>query len=147
MAILRFAVMEIQAPPRKRSALGDDHPAGPAVGHDDLGGDRMRFVLHVEHGVLAEADHPLIEQLGLAIDQHGTAGQIGVEPLDASIVEGQHVVLDGLDQPEALEFVSQLVGVISEMSWAWDQSVLVSYSSQTSSSRAGSLAPTSHGTL
>ena len=36
---------------------------------------------------------------------------VGVEPLDASVVEGQHVVLDGLDQPETLPLF-ELVGVL-----------------------------------
>ena len=54
---------------------------------------------------------PSIEQLGVALYQHRTARDVRVEPLDAPVVEGQHVVLDRLDEPEALK-VPELVRVL-----------------------------------
>ena len=50
------------------------------------------------------------------------AGEVGVEALDPAVVERQHVVLDRLDQEEALQLV-QLLGLFaSAMSWACVQS-------------------------
>ena len=37
------------------------------------------------------------------MDQLRPAGQVGVEPLNAAVVEGQNVVLGGLDEEQPLE--------------------------------------------
>ena len=44
----------------------------------------------------------------LTADQRRPAGELRVEPLGGPVVEGEHVVLDGLDQPQPLQLV-QLV--------------------------------------
>ena len=41
----------------------------------------------------------------------GPSGDVRVEPLDAPVVEGKHVVLDGLDQPQTLQ-VLELVRML-----------------------------------
>src|SRR5262249_21214558 len=49
VAILRFAVLRVQAPAAGDPADGDDDAFGTGCGHLDLGGDRMRLVLQVQH--------------------------------------------------------------------------------------------------
>ena len=63
----------------------------------------MRLVLDVEDAVLAEAAHAAEEQLRVALDELRPAGEVGVEALDAAVVERQHVVLARLLEPELLE--------------------------------------------
>jgi hypothetical protein len=82
--------------------LGDDHPFGTSLGHDDLGRDRVRLVLQVQDRVLAQSPHAAEQELGVPPDEHGPAGNIGVEALDAPVIEGQHVVLRNLDEPKPL---------------------------------------------
>ena len=54
VAVLRFAVLDVEAPAGERAALGDDHALGTAVGHGDVRGDGVRLVLDHEHRVLAD---------------------------------------------------------------------------------------------
>src|SRR4051795_6652576 len=112
VAVLRLAVVEVEGPAGERAALGDDHPGPAAVGDVDVGGHRVRLVLEVDDRVLAQAAHPPVEDLGLALDEDRSTREVGVEALDPAVVERQHVVLDGLDQPKALK-LRELVGVLS----------------------------------
>ena len=54
-------------------------------------------------------------------DQRRPAGEVGVEALDAAVVERQHVVLDRLDQEQRCSSAS-LLGFSAARSWAWVQS-------------------------
>ena len=55
----------------------------------------------------------------------GPAGEVGVEALDAAVVERQHVVLARLLHEQRLELGS-FSGISAARSCAWVQSVLVS---------------------
>jgi hypothetical protein len=98
-------------PPR-----GDDHPFGAGGGNDDLGGHRMGLVLDVDHRALRQPPHAAEQQLGVALNECRAAGQVRVEALADPVVQRQHVVLDRLDQPKALELaesVGMLLGQVS----------------------------------
>jgi hypothetical protein len=84
----------IEGPARERTALSDDHAAPTAVGHDDRGRDGVRLVLQVEHRVLAQTTHATEKELRVAGDELRPPGEVGVEALDAAIVERQHLVLE-----------------------------------------------------
>jgi hypothetical protein len=71
----------------------------------------MRLVLDVDHRALGQPPHAAEQQLGVALDEGRTAGQVGVEALADPVVQRQHPVPGRLDQPEALELV-ELVGVL-----------------------------------
>jgi hypothetical protein len=68
------------------------------------------LVLDVDHRVLAEPSHTGEQQLAVAPDQLGPAGQGGVEPLHPPVVEGEDVVLAGFQQEQPLQLV-ELVGL------------------------------------
>lgn len=80
VAVLEFAAVGVQAPTTDVGALSDDHALGTTLRHVDLGRDRMRLVLHVEHAVLREPSHPAEQNLRITLDQHRPAGEVGVQP-------------------------------------------------------------------
>ena len=86
-------------------------PSRPALGTDDLGRHRVRLVLEREDRVLAQPAHAPEQQLRLAADELRAAGEVGVEALDAAVVERQHVVAGRLDQEQPLQLV-QLLGLL-----------------------------------
>ena len=63
----------------------------------------MRLVLDHDDRVLRQPSHAAEEQLRVAPDELRPAGEVGVEALEAAVVERQHVVLPGLDQEQALQ--------------------------------------------
>ena len=113
-------------------------PSAPDCGHHDLGGHRVRLVLDVDDRAFGQPAHAAEQQLRVALDQLRPAGDVRVGALGKAIVQGQHVVLGRLDQPEPLQLV-QLLGSAFARSFDWVQSLLVSYSSQTSSSKAAAV--------
>jgi hypothetical protein len=82
------------------------------VGDGQFGGDGVGLVADVEHAVLVESAHPLEQHLGVALDQGGAAGDVGVESFPDPVVEGEHVVAGRLEQEQALEF-GQLLGLLA----------------------------------
>jgi hypothetical protein len=54
------------------------------------------FVLDVEEAVLAEAAHAAEEELRVSFHEFGAADELGVEALDATVIERKHVVLPRL---------------------------------------------------
>ena len=82
----------------------------------------------------------------VALDELRAAGEVGVEALDAPVVERQHVVLRRLDQEQPLQ-LAQLLGLLRREVVRLRPVVVVSYSSQTSSSNARQSAPSAHGVL
>ena len=63
----------------------------------------MGLVLDVEEAVLGEAAHAAEEQLRVSLHELRPADELGVEALDAAVVEREHVVLAGLLEPELLQ--------------------------------------------
>jgi hypothetical protein len=90
---VRYALLGVQAPTCEGAALGDDHALSATLGHGEVRADRVSLVLGHEDRVLAETPHAAEEQLGLAPDQQGPPRDVGVEALDATVIEGPHVVL------------------------------------------------------
>ncbi len=111
VAVRRPALVEVQAPATGDAALDDDRTVGATLGDLDLGGDRVGLVLERQDRTLRQTTHPAEQLLAVALDQLWTACEVRVEPFDQPIVEWQHVVLHGLDQPEPLQFV-QPVGLL-----------------------------------
>ena len=132
----------MQAPAAEGAALGDEHALGAAVGDDHLGGDGMGLVLEVDHRVLGRSTHAAEQQLAVAADELGRPAGSRLNRSTRRSSSGNTLYLR-LQQEQPLQLM-ELVGLGGGRSWAWVQSVLVSYSSQTSSSKAGSLAPNSH---
>ena len=64
--------------------------------------DRVRLVLERQDASLAHA-HARKQQLRVAANELRTPGDVGVDPLEAAIVERHDVVLDRLDQPQPLQ--------------------------------------------
>ena len=111
VAVRRLAVRDVEREAAERAALGDDHAFGAAVGHDDLGRDGMRLVLEVDDRVLRQPPHAAEEHLRVAAHELRPPGEVGVEPLDAAVVEREDVVLRRLDQEEPLQ-LAELVGLV-----------------------------------
>jgi len=67
--------------------LGDDHTVPlAALGHFDFGGHRVRFVLHVQDGVLAEPTRSRRKRSCVfPVHKHRSARDIRVEALDTSM--------------------------------------------------------------
>src|SRR3954447_3071083 len=103
VAVRRTATFCVQAPTGERAALGKDDAFGGRVANDDFRRDGMRLVLDVEDAVLAEAPHAAEQHLRVPFDELGTADELGIEPLDAPIVEREHVVFAGLFEPQFLQ--------------------------------------------
>ncbi len=122
-------------------------PSAPPSGTIDLGGDGVRFVLELITAFSVSRPIPPKNCCDVAPDERRTPGDVGVEALDAPVVQRQHVVLDRLDEEQPLQFVQLLADSPCARSCAWVQSVLVSYSSQTSSSKAGSSPSITQGVL
>ena len=76
-------------------------PSPPSSGTVICAVTEWDFVLHVQGRPLVHP-HPREQQLALAGDELGPARELGVDALVAAVVEGQDVVLDGLDQPIAV---------------------------------------------
>ena len=87
-------------------------PSAPPLGHDDLGRDRVRLVLDHDDRVLGQPAHAAEQELrGCRVISCGRPGEVGVEALDAAVVEREHVVLRRLDQEQALQ-LGQLLRVL-----------------------------------
>ena len=100
---LGLAVLEVHGPATEAAALGDDHAVGAAVGDVDVGGDGERLVLDADDAVLRQPAHAGEEQLRVAADERRPSGHRRLEPLGGAVVQREHVVLDGLDQPQPLQ--------------------------------------------
>ena len=61
--------------------------------------------------VLREPAHAAEEELRRAADELRPSREVGVEPLEAAVVEREHVVLPRLEEEEALELV-ELLGLL-----------------------------------
>ena len=103
VAVGRAPGFRVQAPAGEGAALGDDHALGARLRHDDFRRDRMGLVLDVDEAVLAEAPHAAEEQLRVALHELRPADELGVEALDAPVVEREHVVLPRLLEPQLLQ--------------------------------------------
>ncbi len=68
----------------------------------------MRLVLDVDDRVLGQPAHAAEQDLPLTLDQHGPAGAVRVHPFGDAVVQRQHVVARGLDQPQPLQLVQLL---------------------------------------
>ena len=113
VAVLELAVVGVERPAADSAALGDDDALGAATfGHRNLGGDRMGLVLQREHAPLAHP-HAGEQQLRVAADELRPSGDVGVDPLEAAIVERHDVVLHRLDQPEPLQ-LGQLLRILGD---------------------------------
>ncbi len=126
IAILRLAILGVKAPATGESALGDDYPLGPGPRHDYLRRHGVRLVLDVDDRAFAETPHAAKQQLPVALGQLRPACDVGIGALGKPVVQGQHVVLDRLDQPQPLQFVKLLADSLCDMSFAWVQSFVVS---------------------
>jgi hypothetical protein len=73
------------------------------------------LVLDIDDRVLGQAAHAPEQQLRRAFDEHGPTRNLRFRPLYCSIVEGQHAVTCGLDEPEALELVQFLRVVLGQI--------------------------------
>ena len=62
----------------------------------------MRLVLQRQNAGLADA-HARKQELRVAVNELRTPGDVGIDPLEAAIVERHDVVLDRLDQPQPLQ--------------------------------------------
>src|SRR4029079_16836452 len=63
VAVLRPAVLDVEAPARKRAALRHDHALGTTLRHCERGGHGVRLVLDVDHRILGQPSHAAEEQL------------------------------------------------------------------------------------
>ena len=70
----------------------------------------MGFVLEREHAPLADP-HTWEEQLRVAVDELRTPGDVGIDPLEAAVVNRHYVVFDCLDEPKPLQ-LSKFLGVL-----------------------------------
>ena len=122
------AVLDVQRPAAEAAALGDDHAVGGAVLRClDRGGDGERLVLDVDDAVLAAAASCRGRAPGVVpVISCGRPAMVGVEPLEAAVVDRQHVVLDRLDQPEPLQLRAASRASSAARSSAWVQSVVPS---------------------
>jgi hypothetical protein len=66
------------------------------------------LVLDVDDRTLGEATHAPEEELPVALDELRPPGEVRVRPLDGAVIKGQDVVLDCLDEPEALQVAEAL---------------------------------------
>ena len=85
-------------------------PLAPDSGTTTLAVTECDLFLSVEHAVLADP-HAGEQQLAVAADQLRTPRDVGVDALEAAVVERHDVVLDGLDQPESLQ-LGELLGIL-----------------------------------
>ncbi|MNW55505.1 hypothetical protein D3C74_331650 [compost metagenome] len=102
---LQPALLGVQAPAAEPPALRDDHTVRTGGRDLDLRGHGERLVLDVHDTVLREPPHPGEQQLAVPVDEGRAPGGLGVQPVRGPVVEREHVVLDRLDEPQALEGV------------------------------------------
>src|SRR6266536_3068963 len=105
VAVLECAVLGVEAPAADVRSLGNDHSVGTFFGNYDLGGDGVRLDLEVENAVLRQTAHAAEKKLGLSFDKHWPTGSVWVHFLDHPVVQWQHLVTRGFDQPQALQFM------------------------------------------
>ena len=98
----RLAVEHEQTPAAETTALGYDDAVGAALGNFDIGFYAERFVLDVGGACLRDADHA-----GVVFEMRPSAIEVrpdcGVRAISETGIDGQHVVLGGLDQKERFE--------------------------------------------
>ena len=102
VVVFRLAALRVEAPAADDSAHCDDDALRTGWGHDHLGRHGVRLVLVVDDGAFRQPPHAAEQQLPRSRDQLRPAGERGVGALGKTIVQGQHVVLDGFDQPQPL---------------------------------------------
>jgi hypothetical protein len=85
------------------AAQVQQHPVGPVVRDLKLGGERPGAVTPVDHVLLDQRSHAGEWQLLIALDQGRLAADLGQDPLEGAVVQGQHVVAGGLDQEQPLQ--------------------------------------------
>jgi hypothetical protein len=103
VAVLEVSLVRVQRPTAGATTLGDDHAARAGAWHLDVRRHRMRLVLQRQHAPLADP-HSGEQELAVPADQLRAAGDVGIDPLEAAVIERNHVVLDRLDEPEPLQF-------------------------------------------
>src|SRR6185503_15048823 len=69
VTVFEPAVLAVQAPAADVRALRDDDPFRARLWYVDVGGDRVRLVLDVDHRVFRQAPHAGEQDLGLALDE------------------------------------------------------------------------------
>src|SRR6476620_3264454 len=110
VAVLEPPVVRVQRPAAHAAALVDDHPGGGGFGRGDARGNGVRFVFQRQDAVFADP-HSFEEQLAGSAYQLGSSGDVGIEALESAVIDGNDVVFDRLNQPQALH-VGQLLGVL-----------------------------------
>ena len=101
--------MEVQAEPAECPALGDDDAVRSTLGHLDLAVREWDLFLSATTAFSVSRPIPPNNNLGLALDRR-EADRPGraLNRSTAAVVEGEHVVLDGLDQEQPLELMQLL---------------------------------------
>ena len=99
----RLAVLGVEAQAAESAALGDDHALCSPFRNLDLGREGERLVLRHHDRVLGEPAHAAEEDLPVAAHQLRPAGEVGVEALDATVVEREDVVLPRLEDEQRLQ--------------------------------------------
>ena len=92
-------------------------PSAPSSGTSSSQVTANDLFLMSTHTVLRQPAHAAEQQLGVALDQGGSSGDVGDEALDLPVVEREHVVLDRLDQPEALQLMQFLRVLLRRGPW------------------------------
>ena len=112
----RRAVLHVQAPAAKPSALRHNDTVHRFVAGLDLGNDFKRRVLDVDEIVLEQAIHALVEGQALTPEhQVRPSRQLGVEQFLPPVVEGQHLVLDRLADEDLLELREDIGMLLCEV--------------------------------
>ena len=102
-----LAVLDVEREPAEVVGFGDDHAFGAALGHDEVGGDRVRAVVdprdHARHHVLdvaAELERGLLRDRGQDAEERRERAE-----------QREHLVSLGL-LPEQLLELLDLLGVL-----------------------------------
>ncbi len=111
VAVGQFAVVHVQRPAAVLAALRYQDTGSAVRGHHDLGGHRVRLVLDVDDTALRQPFHAAEHELGVALDEDRSAGEVAVEAFHAPVVEWEHVVAGPLDHEQPLQF-GQLPGIL-----------------------------------
>ena len=113
----RLALQQVQAPAVEAAALVDDHAVAAALGHVDLGGDRVGLVeqaRHVAFGDVRDGQARVVEHR----PARGKARARRDEPRRGRGVERQHLVLGEFAEhqvPHLLHLLGVLRGDVGEL--------------------------------
>ncbi len=108
VANLGLAVLHVDAESARDTTQRDNHALCSGGRHLELRGQGIGLVLKREHRETWNARHRTKDNLTVAADQIRTPCDLGVRTFGESIVERQHVVLHGFDQPELLQLVQDV---------------------------------------